>query len=367
MKSRQPDENRSSGSRVQPIVVLDAVLDVDQNRASQRARRRVLTAAGFCVHGATGASQAMEAAATCQPEVVLLDSNEADLCRRLKAGPGSIPIVVLLIPSSRTVTKLPQCGADLCLPRSHPPAFLVEALRTLLRMSGAEQALDRSRGELVDFSRQIAHDIEGPLRGVVTFAELIGQVHPLSERERTYLGHVLSSADQVRRVARGVLAYAEAQRARPCLTAVPLRGIVVATVHGLRERIKESAAELHILDPLPRVLGDFSSLQQVIQSLLTNAIDYRCPNTSLSVTIGAKQGSGGESLIFVSDNGIGVAKQYHEAIFVPFKRLHGMEIPGAGMGLAICKHIVEAHGGRIWVESEPGCGASFMFTLRDPA
>jgi light-regulated signal transduction histidine kinase (bacteriophytochrome) len=274
---------------------------------------------------------------------------------------------VLLLPSSKIATDLPQCGADLCLPRSLTPAFLVEALKTLLRLRGVERELEQSRIELVDFSRQIAHDIEGPLRGVVTFAELIGQAHPLSENEQTYLGHVLSSADQVRRVARGVLAYAEAQRARPCLTAVPLRGVIVATVHGLRERIKESAADLRILDPLPSVLGDFSALQQVIQSLMTNAINYRCSNTSLSVTIGAKPGTGGEWLIFVSDNGIGVAQQYHESIFAPFKRLHGLEIPGAGMGLAICKHIVEAHGGRIWVESEPGGGASFLFTLRAPA
>ncbi len=340
----------------------------------------------------------MEAAAAHRPDIVLVDWSEADLCRRLRAGAGNIPIVVLLIPSSKARTgparppKLPEtrkgsaesgsvvrassleaaaepplCGADLYLARNLPPALLIEALRTLLRMRGAERELDRSRAELVDFSRQLAHDIEGPLRGVVTFAELIGQAHALTEHERTYLGHVLSSADQVRQLARRVLAYAEAKREPPRLTVVPLRGVVVTAVHALRERIKESGAELHIQDPLPNVLGDFSALQQVIQSLIANAIDYRCPNTSLSIKFGATQSGSGEWLIFVSDNGIGVAKQYHESIFAPFKRLHGLEIPGAGMGLALCKHIVEAHGGRIWVESEPGCGAKFLFTLRAPA
>jgi signal transduction histidine kinase len=366
-EGRQPEENRSGGSSGRPIVVLDAVFNADKNRASQRSRHRLLSAAGFCVHGAAGASQAMEAAAAHQPDIVLLDWNDAEFCRRLKAGPGNIAMVVALIPSPRTATDLPHRGADLCLPRSLAPAFLVEALRTLLRMRSAELELERSRLELVDFSRQIAHDIEGPLRGVVTFAELIGHVHPLAENERTYLGHVLSSADQVRRLARCFLSYAEAKRQPPCLTVVPLRGVVAATFHALRERIKESSVDLNVLDPLPRVLGDFSALQQLIQSLVTNAISYRRPNAGLTITIGAKPASGNECLIFVSDNGIGIAQQYHESIFAPFKRLHGLEIPGAGMGLAICKHIVEAHGGRIWVESEAGCGASFLFTLRASA
>lgn len=355
------------GSRDRPTVVLDAVFNADKSGASQRSRHRLLTAAEFCVHGAAGVSQAMEAAAAYQPDVVLLDWNDAELCRRLKAGPGTVPLIVQLISSPRTATDLPRFGADLCLPRSLAPAFLVEALRNLLRMRNAEMELERSRLELVDFSRQIAHDIEGPLRGVVTFAELIGRVHPLAENERTYLGHVLSNADQVRRLARRFLSYAEAKRQPPCLTVVPLRGVIAATFHALRERIKESSADLNVLEPLPKVLGDFSALQQLIHSLVSNAINYRRPNAGLSITIGAKPGRSGECLIFVSDNGIGIPQQYHESIFAPFKRLHGLEIPGAGMGLAICKHIVEAHGGRIWVESEAGCGASFLFTLRVPA
>ena len=371
MKSRRPKESRSGRSGDQPIVVLDAACGADRNHALQRARHRRLTSAGFCVHGATRAIQAAEVAAF-RPDVVLLDRNEPDLCRRLKAGTGNVPIVVLLgsLPSGKSVgtaTEMPLCGADLVLPRHVAPAFLIETLKTVFRMRRAEQELDRSRRELVDFSRQIAHDIEGPLRGVVTFAELIGQAHPLSENERTYLGHVLSSADQVRRVARGVMTYAETQRERPSLAVVPLRTVVAAAIHALRERIKESAANLHIQESLPTVLGDFSALQQVIQNLVGNAINYRGRDTSLSITIDAKRGSDESWLISVSDNGIGVAQQYRECIFSPFKRLHGLEIPGAGMGLAICKQIVEAHGGRIWMEPAPEGGASFIFTLRAPA
>ena len=148
---------------------------------------------------------------------------------------------------------------------------------------------------------------------------------------------------------------------------VPLRGVVAAAIHTLRERIKETAAEIHVQDQLPSAMGDFSALQQVVQNLIGNAVQYRRQDASPSVTIGARQDSSDDWVISISDNGIGVAKQYQEAIFAPFKRLHGLEIPGAGMGLAICKQIVEALGGRIWVESEPGCGASFFFTLRSPS
>jgi light-regulated signal transduction histidine kinase (bacteriophytochrome) len=368
MKPRPPDEDPAEGSAVPAVVVVDA----DDDRAAQRTRRRHLTAAGFSVHPVAGASQVLEAAAAHQPDVVLLaadspDAKEAEICGRLKSGSGKVPVVALLISSPKPKKEQPRCGADLSLPRALAPSLLIDALRTLLRLRTAEQALDQSRGEMVDFAMQLAHDIEGPLRGVVTFAELIGQAHPLSDDEQTYLRHVLASADQVRRLARYVLTYAQVKRDRPRLIEVQLRGVVAAAVQASRERIKQANGEIHVQDPLPSALGDFSALQQVFQSLITNAINYRCPKTSLSITIGAKESSAGERVIFVGDNGIGVAKEYQESIFAPFKRLHGPEIPGAGMGLAISKHIVEAHGGRIWVESELGRGASFVFTLRAPA
>ncbi|HEY1758520.1 MAG TPA: ATP-binding protein [Bryobacteraceae bacterium] len=371
MKTRQPEENKSGGKGI-------GVLDLSKGGAAQRARLSALAASGFCVHPAS-AGQAVEAAAAHKPDIVLLslgtpgsqDADGVEICRRLKAGSENVPIVVLFVSAAKSGASPPQsalaqCGADLCLPANLAPVFLADALRSLFRMRGAERELEQSRGELIDFSRQIAHDIEGPLRGVVTFAELIGSAHPLSVNERTYLGHVLSSADQVRRLARGFLSYAEAKRQQPRLTAVPLRGVVVAAVQALRERIKESSAVVETQDLLPSALGDFSAIQQVFQHLITNAINYRRPNSSPSISIGVRQQSAGVSVIFVSDDGMGVPPQYQQSIFAPFKRLHGLDIPGAGIGLAICKQIVEAHGGRIWVESEAGSGSSFLFTLRTP-
>ena len=112
------------------------------------------------------------------------------------------------------------------------------------------------------------------------------------------------------------------------------------------------------------VWGDFGQLQQVFEQVIRNAIDYRPPGSQATVTMGAKQTNGEEWVVGVSDNGSGIAADFQAAVFLPFKRLHGREIAGAGMGLAISKKIVEAHGGRMWVESKPGAGAAFCFTLR---
>jgi signal transduction histidine kinase len=114
---------------------------------------------------------------------------------------------------------------------------------------------------------------------------------------------------------------------------------------------------------LPLVTGNLARLQQVFQCLLTNAVQYRRPREPLVIRIGALDLTPNETAISVSDNGEGIAKQYHQVIFEAFKRLHGREIPGTGMGLAISKRIVEAHYGRMWVESEPDHGAKFFFSL----
>jgi two-component system, chemotaxis family, sensor kinase Cph1 len=140
--------------------------------------------------------------------------------------------------------------------------------------------------------------------------------------------------------------------------------LAAAAVQSLRKRVEESRSEIVIEEPWPTVWADFGQLQQVFEQVLRNAIDYHAPQSAARVTLSAKRGDGDEWVVLIADNGAGVATDFQASIFLPFKRLHGREIPGAGMGLAICRKIVEAHGGRMWVESQPGAGASFYFTLR---
>jgi signal transduction histidine kinase len=116
-------------------------------------------------------------------------------------------------------------------------------------------------------------------------------------------------------------------------------------------------------DDLPSVKGSPTRLQQLISCLLSNSLKYRRPEEPLRISMGAQRESNERWTISVSDNGIGIAPQYHQSIFEPFQRLHGRDVPGVGMGLALSRRIVEVHGGRLWVESTPGQGSIFRFTL----
>jgi light-regulated signal transduction histidine kinase (bacteriophytochrome) len=134
-----------------------------------------------------------------------------------------------------------------------------------------------------------------------------------------------------------------------------------AVVTTLGPTISELRAEVSY-DDLPTVSGDPILLQQLVQNLVGNALKYRDPSVTPRVWISARK-KGQEWLVSVKDNGRGVASEHHDSIFQPFTRLHGAEIFGTGIGLAVCRKIVKRHGGRIWIESAPGEGATFYFTL----
>ena len=140
-----------------------------------------------------------------------------------------------------------------------------------------------------------------------------------------------------------------------------LDAVVQSALMNLTLTIKENHAEISQGEPLPVVPGDEIQLTQVFQNLIGNAIKYKS-DAPPKIEIAAEE-TPDEWIISVADNGIGIDPQYSERIFGIFKRLHGRELPGTGMGLAICKRIVERHNGRIWVESQPGGGSKFSFSL----
>jgi hypothetical protein len=148
----------------------------------------------------------------------------------------------------------------------------------------------------------------------------------------------------------------------PQLTAV--KDALDQALLNLCRSIEESGAQV-VAGDLPSVVMDPLQLQQLLQNLIGNAIKFRLPQTPPRVTVSAERGPG-EWLIAVRDNGIGIDPRFAQRIFLIFQRLHTHdEYPGTGIGLAVCKKIVERHGGRIWVESKPGAGASFLFTIPD--
>jgi light-regulated signal transduction histidine kinase (bacteriophytochrome) len=226
--------------------------------------------------------------------------------------------------------------------------------------------LKRSNAELEQFAYVASHDLQEPLRGVAGFAQLLSQ--SCSERltvdEREYLGFVVSCAARMKRVIEDLLALARVSTRPYHVEQVDCAALVRRVVEGLWVAVRESGAEVSCGD-LPTVPGDETQLSQLFQNLVGNALKFRSDQPP-RVRIEAERGQG-EWAFAVRDNGAGIATSDQERIFVIFQRAAGTGVPGSGIGLAVCKKIVERHGGRIWVESTPGQGSVFRFTLPEVA
>ena len=178
-----------------------------------------------------------------------------------------------------------------------------------------------------------------------------------------FIHYAVDGANRMQKLIQDLLQYSRVGTRGEELVPTDARSVLEAVCTNLRQAIEESGAEI-TSDKLPIVLGDQSQLVQLFQNLISNAIKFR-GEEPVRVHIGAQRRDG-EWLFSVRDNGIGIDPQYQERIFVIFQRLHGKgDYSGTGIGLAVCKKIVERHGGKIWVESEPGKGSTFYFTLRD--
>jgi len=176
-----------------------------------------------------------------------------------------------------------------------------------------------------------------------------------------YVEFVTSAATRMSALINDLLNYSRlVQHDDAPFTEVSLSDVVKWATHNLQMAIQESGAVLDV-GPLPVVHANRTQMIQLLQNLVSNAIKYRGEDAPL-IRIGAEE-KGEEWIVSVSDNGVGVAPEYREYIFGVFKRLHGHQFPGTGVGLAICKGIVERHGGRIWVESEEGRGSIFRFSI----
>jgi len=226
----------------------------------------------------------------------------------------------------------------------------------------SEEALRRYNNELEQFAYVASHDLQEPLRTVKSYTQLIERRYrdQLDPTGKGFIDFVISGVNRMQTLISGLQSWSQIHRDHENMAEVDTAGALEETLQALASSIEESGATINI-DKLPVVQMRRVHLQQVFQNLISNAIKYRSSEPPV-IHISARKTSGFCEFV-VSDNGIGLQMHYAEQIFGVFQRLHGREVPGAGIGLAICKKTVETYGGRIWVVSEPGKGAAFHFTL----
>lgn len=230
-------------------------------------------------------------------------------------------------------------------------------------LQGKVEALTRSNDELEKFAYVVSHDLQQPLSVVSSYLELLADScrGKLSSDEENYLDRAAGSAVRVQEMVDAVLSYARVDSRGGEFTSVDLAEVLEEVKSGLWKEITCARAEI-TTDELPEVAADRPQMQQLLQNLVSNALKF-ADKTPARVHVGVEEGVD-EWQISVRDEGIGLDPEAADRVFVMFQRLHTeKEYPGTGIGLAICKRIVERHGGRIWVESAPNRGATFYFTI----
>lgn len=223
--------------------------------------------------------------------------------------------------------------------------------------------LTRSNAALQEFAYVASHDLQEPLRMIASYTQLLQRRYAgqLDADADEFIRYAVDGATRMKQLIQDLLAYSRVETRAGELQPVDCNALVQQVLVDLGVAIAEANATIHV-GPLPTVLGDPTQLRQVFQNLIGNAVKFRGEAPPIVRVCAERRGA--EYLFTVADNGIGIDPRYAERIFVVFQRLHTREAyPGTGIGLALCKKIVERHGGRIWVESRLGAGARFHFVL----
>ena len=226
-----------------------------------------------------------------------------------------------------------------------------------------ESELRRSNNELQEFAYIASHDLQEPLRAVIGFVQLLAQTYEdkLDEQVNGYIQQAVDGGLRMQRLIDDLLEYSRVRTRGAPFESTNCNEVLEAVLSNLTVAIEESAAQV-VSEDLPTINADRSQLIQVLQNLISNAIKFRSDDPPI-IRVSAERRND-EWVFSVSDNGIGISAEYSERVFKMFQRLHRKEAyPGSGIGLAICRKVVERHGGKIWLDKSVECGAIFRFSI----
>jgi signal transduction histidine kinase len=352
------------------------ILNVDDYVPGRYARTKLLQQAGYRVIEAGSGKETFERVEKDKPALILLDVNLPDasgfdICKQLKGNPQTASTTILHISASSILSTHQvsglESGADGYLVEPVEPAVLLATVNAYLRARGAEEKLRQSNEEMRWFSYRVAHDLGEPLRTITAYSQLLGQ--RLGAQQDPEILHLLEfitdGAVKMRFFMDGLLSYSQAIEGKIPTGSVDCEALLTRVVANLDSSIHDSGAEI-THDPLPCLTAS-ENLDYVFQNLISNAIKYRAPDRPPQIHISAKI-EGSNWVFTFRDNGIGIEPAFRTKIFDVFYRLHGPDIPGNGIGLALARRIVESHGGKIWVESRLNSGSTFHVRLpsREP-
>ncbi|HUS04834.1 MAG TPA: ATP-binding protein [Bryobacteraceae bacterium] len=347
------------------------ILNVDDYDPGRYARTKILRQAGFPVIEAVNGREALTLVADRRPPLVLLDVNLPDIsgfevCQQIKRNPTTANTTVLHISASNVQSKHMvqglDAGADSYLVEPIDPAVLVATVKAFLRARAAEDALRRSNEDLERFAYMVAHELNEPLRTVTAHTQLLARqvAGQLNDEAADRLGYVVDGAMRMRSFIDEILKYSQATHVGYDVRIIDCESLLHRVIANLDALVRDCEAKI-THDAMPVIVAD-AKIEHVLQNLISNAIKYRRQDVPVTVHVTVAEDEG-NWLFSVRDNGLGIEAQYKDRIFQIFRRLHGRDIPGNGIGLSLTEKIIHAHGGKIWVESALGVGSTFYFTL----